>query len=117
MQSNSHKLRSALAAAIRNHIKQCGMTGKQAAAKAGVAGSRISAIINDKLEGMSSDAIADILGGLGYKFGSVIGSNRDEGFHVSAVSFVYGKGSYPDTDLSVIPADIAQPEPIGAPHE
>lgn len=106
-QSNSHKLRLSLASAIRHHIQEAGMTGKQAAAYSGVAGSRISAIMLGKVRGISCDALVDILGNLGYQFTSVVGSNDGHEFYMRN----------PESGKSVIPAEIAQPQPIGAPHE
>lgn len=84
-QSNSHKLRLSLASAIRHHIQEAGMTGKQASAYSGVAGSRISAIMLGKVGGISCDALVDVLGKFNYELTSVVGSNEGHEFYMRKV--------------------------------
>lgn len=64
--SNSTALRGALARAIKSHVDENGLNGVKAAALAGIANSRMSMILRGQVAKVSSDALADILGKLGY---------------------------------------------------
>lgn len=64
--SNSTALRGALARAIKSHVETNGLNGVKAAKLAGIANSRMSTILRGQVEKISSDALVDILGKLGY---------------------------------------------------
>lgn len=72
--SNSTALRGALARAIKSHVEMKGLNGVQAAKECGIANSRMSTILRGQVEKISSDALVDILGTLGYRLDSVIGT-------------------------------------------
>ena len=78
--SNSAALRGALARAIKSHIEMKGLNGVQAAKECGIANSRMSTILRGQVEKISSDALVDILGTLGYRLDSVIGATEGHEF-------------------------------------
>lgn len=78
--SNSTALRGALARAIKNHVEMKGLNGVQAAKECGIANSRMSTILRGQVEKISSDALVDILGTLGYRLDSVIGATEGHEF-------------------------------------
>lgn len=78
--SNSTALRGALALAIKSHVEMKGLNGVQAAKECGIANSRMSTILRGQVENISSDALVDILGTLGYRLDSVIGATEGHDF-------------------------------------
>lgn len=78
--SNSTALRGALARAIKSHVEMKGLNGVQAAKECGIANSRMSTILRGQVEKISSDALVDILGTLGYRLDSVIGATEGHKF-------------------------------------
>lgn len=78
--SNSTALRGALARAIKSHVEMNGLNGVQAAKECGIANSRMSTILRGQVEKISSDALVDILGKLGYRLDSVIGATEGHEF-------------------------------------
>lgn len=78
--SNSTALRGALARAIKIHVEMKGLNGVQAAKECGIANSRMSMILSGQVEKISSDALVDILGTLGYRLDSVIGATEGHEF-------------------------------------
>lgn len=78
--SNSTALRGALARAIKSHVEMKGLNGVQAAKECGIANSRMSTILRGQVEKISSDALVDILGTLGYRLDSVIGATEGHEF-------------------------------------
>lgn len=78
--SKSTVLRGALARAIKSHVEMKGLNGVQAAKECGIANSRMSTILRGQVEKISSDALVDILGTLGYRLDSVIGSTEGHEF-------------------------------------
>lgn len=78
--SNSTALRGALARAIKSHVEMKGLNGVQAAKECGIANSRMSTILRGQVEKISSDALVDILGTLGYRMDSVIGATEGHEF-------------------------------------
>lgn len=78
--SNSTALRGALARAIKSHVEMKGLNGVQAAKECGIANSRMSTILRGQVEKISSDALVDILGKLGYRMDSVIGATEGHEF-------------------------------------
>lgn len=65
--TNSTTLRNVLSAAIKSHISESGLSMKDAAALAGVHLSRLYQVTRGDVSKVSSDALANILEGLGYK--------------------------------------------------
>lgn len=78
--SNSTALRGALARAIKSHVEMKVLNGVQAAKECGIANSRMSTILRGQVEKISSDALVDILGTLGYRLDSVIGATEGHEF-------------------------------------
>ena len=78
--SNSTALRGALSRAIKSHVEMKGLNGVQAAKECGIANSRMSTILRGQVEKISSDALVDILGTLGYRLDSVIGATEGHEF-------------------------------------
>lgn len=78
--NNSTALRGALARAIKSHVEMKGLNGVQAAKECGIANSRMSTILRGQVEKISSDALVDILGTLGYRLDSVIGATEGHEF-------------------------------------
>lgn len=96
--SNSTALRGALARAIKSHVEMKGLNGVQAAKECGIANSRMSTILRGQVEKISSDALVDILGTLGYRLDSVIGATEGHEFTLTL-----------DEGLG-LPKDISPPE-------
>lgn len=96
--SNSTALRGALARAIKSHVEMKGLNGVQAAKECGIANSRMSTILRGQVEKISSDALVDILGTLGYRLDSVIGATEGHEFTLTL-----------DDGLG-LPKDIERPE-------
>lgn len=95
--SNSTALRGALARAIKSHVEMKGLNGVQAAKECSIANSRMSTILRGQVEKISSDALVDILGTLGYRLDSVIGATEGHEFTLTL-----------DEGLG-LPKDIEQP--------
>lgn len=102
--SNSTALRGALARAIKSHVEMKGLNGVQAAKECGIANSRMSTILRGQVEKISSDALVDILGTLGYRLDSVIGATEGHEFTLTL-----------DEGLD-LPNDIEPPE-LTSPEE
>lgn len=101
--SNSTALRGALARAIKSHVEMKGLNGVQAAKECGIANSRMSTILRGQVEKISSDALVDILGTLGYRLDSVIGATEGHEFTLTL------------DEVLVLPKDIEPPiNPIEA---
>lgn len=98
--SNSTALRGALARAIKSHVEMKGLNGVQAAKQCGIANSRMSTILRGQVEKISSDALVDILGTLGYRLDSVIGATEGHEFTLTL-----------DEGLG-LPKDIEPPETL-----
>lgn len=73
-ETNATTLRNALAAAIKSHVADSGLTAKDAAAKSGVQLSRLYKVLRGDVEKISSDALVNILGGFGYRLTGINGS-------------------------------------------
>jgi len=72
--TNSTTLRNALAAAVKNHVESNGMTTKDAAAAVDVQLSRFYQVLRGEVSKISSDALVNMLGGLGYRLTAINGS-------------------------------------------
>lgn len=72
--TNSITLRNALAAAVKNHVESNGMTAKDAAAAVDVQLSRFYQVLRGEVSKISSDALVNMLGGLGYRLTAINGS-------------------------------------------
>lgn len=72
--TNSTTLRNALAAAVKNHVESNGMTAKDAAATVEVQLSRFYQVLRGEVSKISSDALVNMLGGLGYRLTAINGS-------------------------------------------
>ena len=72
--TNATTLRNALAAAIKTHVADSGLTAKDAASKSGVQLSRLYQVLRGDVEKISSDALVNILGGFGYRLTGINGS-------------------------------------------
>lgn len=72
--TNSTTLRNALAAAVKNHVESNGMTAKDAAAAVDVQLSRFYQVLRGEVSKISSDALVNMLGGLGYRLTAINGS-------------------------------------------
>lgn len=72
--TNSATLRSALAAAVKNHVESNGLTAKDAAAAVDVQLSRFYQVLRGEVSKISSDALVNMLGGLGYRLTAINGS-------------------------------------------
>lgn len=107
--SNSTALRGALARAIKSHVEMKGLNGVQAAKECGIANSRMSTILRGQVEKISSDALVDILGTLGYRLDSVIGATEGHEFTLTLA------GEWAD-DGGGLPKDIDRPE-LASPEE
>lgn len=98
--SNSTALRGALARAIKSHVEMKGLNGVQAAKECGIANSRMSTILRGQVEKISSDALVDILGTLGYRLDSVIGATEG---HEFTLTLGEGVGLPKDIDPPITP--------------
>lgn len=117
--SNSTALRGALARAIKSHVEMKGLNGVQAAKECGIANSRMSTILRGQVEKISSDALVDILGTLGYRLDSVIGATEGHEFtltlgHEETVDYIAHGGPVILSDGTVLsegglPKDIEPP--------
>lgn len=74
--TNATTLRNALAAAIKSHVADSGLTAKAAAAKSGVQLSRLYQVLRGDVDKISSDALVNILGGFGYRLTGINGSGN-----------------------------------------
>lgn len=72
--TNSTTLRNALAAAVKNHVESKSMTAKDAAAAVDVQLSRFYQVLRGEVSKISSDALVNMLGGLGYRLTAINGS-------------------------------------------
>lgn len=72
--TNSTTLRNALASAVKNHVESNGMTAKDAAAAVDVQLSRFYQVLRGEVSKISSDALVNMLGGLGYRLTAINGS-------------------------------------------
>lgn len=104
--SNSTALRGALALAIKSHVEMKGLNGVQAAKECGIANSRMSTILRGQVEKISSDALVDILGTLGYRLDSVIGATEG---HEFTLTLDEGLGLPKDIEPPVNPIEALRP--------
>lgn len=104
--SNSTALRGALARAIKSHVEMKGLNGVQAAKECGIANSRMSTILRGQVEKISSDALVDILGTLGYRLDSVIGATEG---HEFTLTLGEGLGLPKDIEPPVNPVEALRP--------
>lgn len=108
--TNSKDLRAALARAIKFHCEANGLNGVSGGKLAGIANSRMSQILRGDVEKISSDALVDIAGSLGYRLTSVIGSNDGHEFALKVVEqqFVDDPGLkvYEKAALASAPSDV-----------
>ena len=72
--TNSTTLRNALAAAVKNHVESNNLTAKDAAATVDVQLSRFYQVLRGEVSKISSDALVNMPGGLGYRLTSINGS-------------------------------------------
>lgn len=72
--TNSTTLRNALAAAVKSHVESNGLTAKDAAAIVDVQLSRFYQVLRGEVSKISSDALVNMLGGLGYRLTAINGS-------------------------------------------
>ncbi len=72
--TNSTTLRNALAAAVKSHVESNGLTAKDAAATVDVQLSRFYQVLRGEVSKISSDALVNMLGGLGYRLTAINGS-------------------------------------------
>ncbi len=72
--TNSTTLRNALAAAVKSHVADSGLTAKDAAAAVDVQLSRFYQVLRGEVSKISSDALVNMLGGLGYRLTAINGS-------------------------------------------
>lgn len=72
--TNSITLRNALAAAVKNHVESNSLTAKDAAAAVDVQLSRFYQVLRGEVSKISSDALVNMLGGLGYRLTAINGS-------------------------------------------
>lgn len=73
--TNASTLRSALAAAVKKHVEDAGLTHKQAAIEAKVQYSRLCQVMRGEVSKISSDALVNMLGELGYRLTDAAYSN------------------------------------------
>lgn len=104
--SNSTALRGALARAIKSHVEMKGLNGVQAAKECGIANSRMSTILRGQVEKISSDALVDILGTLGYRLYSVIGATDG---HEFTLTLDEQSEVLPEIEKPVNPVEAARP--------
>lgn len=104
--SNSTAMRGALARAIKSHVEMKGLNGVQAAKECGIANSRMSTILRGQVEKISSDALVDILGNLGYRLDSVIGATEG---HEFTLTLDEGLGPPKDIEAPINPAEAVRP--------
>ena len=104
--SNSTALRGALARVIKSHVEMKGLNGVQAAKECGIANSRMSTILRGQVEKISSDALVDILGTLGYRLDSVIGATEG---HEFTLTLDEGLGLPKDIEPPVNPIEDLRP--------
>ena len=95
--TNSKDLRAALARAIKFHCEANGLNGVSGGKLAGIANSRMSQILRGDVDKISSDALVDIAGSLGYRLTSVIGSNDGHEFTLMP----YEKGEWEKLDVGL----------------
>lgn len=72
--TNATTLRNALAAAVKNHVESNGLTAKDAAVTVDVQLSRFYQVLRGEVSKISSDALVNMLGGLGYRLTAINGS-------------------------------------------
>lgn len=72
--TNSTTLRNALAAAVKNHVESNGLTAKDAAVTVDVQLSHFYQVLRGEVSKISSDALVNMLGGLGYRLTAINGS-------------------------------------------
>ena len=111
MSNTNHKdLRAALASAIKFHCEANGLNGVSAGKLAGIANSRMSQILRGDVEKISSDALVDIAGSLGYRLTSVIGSNDGHEFALKMAEHQFqddpGLKVYEQAALAETPSDV-----------
>lgn len=73
-ETNATTLRNALAAAVKNHVESNGLTAKDAAVTVDVQLSRFYQVLRGEVSKISSDALVNMLGGLGYRLTAINGS-------------------------------------------
>lgn len=107
--SNSTALRGALARAIKSHVEMKGLNGVQAAKECGIANSRMSTILRGQVEKISSDALVDILGTLGYRLDSVIGATEGHEFTLTLDEGLgLPKDIEPPQSIKVLPGTLVE---------
>lgn len=72
--TNSTTLRNALAAAVKNHVEANDLSAKQGSQIADVQLSRFYQVLRGEVSKISSDALVNMLGGLGYRLTAINGS-------------------------------------------
>ena len=117
--TTSKEFRKALASAIKYHVDTNKLNGISAAKIVGCANSRMSTILRGQVEKISSDALVDILGTLGYRLDSVIGATEGHEFtltlgHEETVDYIAHGGPVILSDGTVLsegglPKDIEPP--------
>lgn len=78
--TNANTLRSALAAAVKKHVEDAGLTHRQASEQSKVQYSRLCQVMRGEVGKISSDALINMLGEFGYRLTGIVGS--DEGTEI-----------------------------------
>lgn len=104
--TNSITLRNALAAAVKSHVESNGLTAKDAATTVDVQLSRFYQVLRGEVSKISSDALVNMLGGLGYRLTAINGSG--DGTEIVLSLDKAGK-VLPEIEDPVNPVEAARP--------
>ena len=74
--TNAITLRSALAAAVKKHVEDAGLTHRQASEQSKVQYSRLCQVMRGEVGKISSDALVNMLGEFGYRLTGIVGSGE-----------------------------------------
>lgn len=74
--TNSTMLRTAIAAAVKKHVEDAGLTYRQASEQSKVQYSRMCQVMRGEVSKISSDALVNMLGEFGYRLTGIVGSGE-----------------------------------------
>lgn len=74
--TNASTLRSALAAAVKKHVEDSGLSAKEGSQLADVQLSRFYQVMRGEVSKISSDALVNMLGEFGYRLTGIVGSGE-----------------------------------------
>lgn len=72
--TNASTLRNALAAEVKKHVEDAGLTHRQASEQSKVQYSRLCQVLRGEVSKISSDALINMLGEFGYRLTGIVGS-------------------------------------------